>query len=88
MVPQPARQSQPAEGPGSIGPGRLSARIARMAIRTRDFIYTTNLAWLRVCRGLLKKMRCPDSRDENDRLAALTAIDRMIARFESRVDPN
>lgn len=56
-----------------------------MALRTRDFVNATHFAWLRVCRGLLKKMTCSDGRDEADRLAALKAIDRMIARYESRV---
>jgi hypothetical protein len=57
-----------------------------MALRTRDFLNATYLAWLRVCRGLLKKMtNCTDGRDEADRKTALQAIDRMIARYESRV---
>lgn len=56
-----------------------------MALRTRDFHNTTNLAWLRVCRGLLKQMKCLDGGDEADRKASLKHIDRMIARYESRV---
>lgn len=54
-------------------------------LRTRDFINATNLAWLRVCRGLLKRMKCADGKDEADRQAALKHVERMIARFESRV---
>lgn len=56
-----------------------------MALRTRDFVNATNLAWLRVCRGLLKQMKCSDGRDEADRNSALKHIDRMIERYESRV---
>jgi hypothetical protein len=56
-----------------------------MAMRTRDFENATALAFLRVCRGLLKKVKCLDGRDEQDRLNALKLVERMIARFEGRV---
>lgn len=55
-----------------------------MPLTHRDFHNATNLAWLRVCRGLLKQMRCLD-RDDTDRKAAMKIIDGMIDRLESRV---
>jgi hypothetical protein len=43
-----------------------------------------NLAWLRVCSGLLKQMRMHD-RDEHDRRAALRLVEELQRRMQDEV---
>lgn len=56
-----------------------------MPVRTGDFLNVTNLAFLRVCRGLLKKVDLIIEEEDQDRRSALRLVERLIERLEARV---
>jgi hypothetical protein len=53
-------------------------------IRNLEVELIQNVAWLRVCAGLLKQMRTHD-KNEQDRRAALRLVDEMLERMQEEV---
>lgn len=55
-----------------------------MGLRGRDYVNAKNVAKLQIARAILRRVLCVQGREEEDRLAALRRIDRLIEIYENK----